>query len=321
MLDTIRYGDNGRCVSVAQYLTGYQKEGDASGEYSSDFGEYLRTWQKVRGLKADGIIGELTWTAISDAAPTCSTSKNKRSQATKALQLLLDGASLTVDGIYGTRTKNAVAAFQSSVGLTADGICGPRTWKSLILGVSENTSDSDAPSDMNSHTPGTFRQPVDYKQADSRWGKKIYSSHNSSSQTMANSGCGPTAMADVLATWFGTSITPWTLAQLAMKWGDRTPSNGTDWSFFGHIQSHYKIAKMISTTSLATLKGCLDAGGYVVCSMAPGYWTKGGHYICAWKYDSNNIYCNDPASSKRKYQNQSDFMKQRKHFWCFYPNV
>lgn len=38
---------------------------------------------------------------------------------------------LRVDGIFGTRTRAAVIAFQKSKGLTADGIVGPRTWAAL----------------------------------------------------------------------------------------------------------------------------------------------------------------------------------------------
>ena len=39
----------------------------------------------------------------------------------------------TVDGIYGTRTKNAVISFQRDYGLTDDGIAGPNTLKALGL--------------------------------------------------------------------------------------------------------------------------------------------------------------------------------------------
>lgn len=44
----------------------------------------------------------------------------------------------TVDGIYGTKTKNAVTAFQKSCGITADGIAGPQTL--LYLGLSGGSS-------------------------------------------------------------------------------------------------------------------------------------------------------------------------------------
>jgi uncharacterized protein YvpB len=76
---------------------------------------------------------------------------------------------------------------------------------------------------------------------------------------------------------------------------------------------------MIESSTLSALKACLDAGGYVVCSMGPGYWTKNGHFICAWKYDEKYIYANDPASKTRKRQVINDYMKQRKRFFCFYP--
>lgn len=33
-----------------------------------------------------------------------------------------------VDGIYGTRTRQAVIVFQRNNGLVADGIVGPATW-------------------------------------------------------------------------------------------------------------------------------------------------------------------------------------------------
>ena len=78
---------------------------------------------------------------------------------------------------------------------------------------------------------------------------------------------------------------------------------------------------MIETSSLETLKACLDGGGYAVCSMGPGYWTKSGHFICVWKYDDKYIYANDPASSSRKKQKISDFVKQRKRYFCWWASI
>lgn len=48
----------------------------------------------------------------------------------------------TVDGVYGTRTQQAVIAFQRNNGLTPDGIVGPATWKvfnRLLLGYDTYT--------------------------------------------------------------------------------------------------------------------------------------------------------------------------------------
>lgn len=317
MLPTIRHQDTGALVVVAKCLTGYCKVDykvsdidsyvKVNGTFEADYVAFVVAWQTSHGCTPDGVIGPDTWTAIAKAAPTCSTAKNRISGYTLALQLLL-GGNLTADGIFGQRTKAAVAAFQAAHGLDADGICGPKTWSGIIVGAEP------VPEPV-------FRQPVDYKQADPRWGRKMYSNHGDKSQTMANSGCGPTACADVVATLKDPSVDPWTLAQLSMEWGDRTYNSGTAWSFFKHVAEKYGFSKYIQSGSYSALTACLDAGGYVVCSMGKGYWTRGGHYICAWKYDGTYTYANDPASSTRKKQRTSEFKSQCKQYFCFYPDA
>ena len=53
----------------------------------------------------------------------------------------------TVDGIYGTKTKNAVIYFQKKNGLTADGICGKKTL--AAMGITSSSSSSSSSSDLN----------------------------------------------------------------------------------------------------------------------------------------------------------------------------
>ncbi len=315
MLSTIKHQDTGDLLKVAQYLTGYAARKTADGIFSADFAAAVCVWQLANSLSPDGVIGSVTWEKIVEKAPTCSTSKHKTSAATCALQILLN-AGLDVDGVFGTNTKKAVAAYQAAKGLQVDGVCGRKTWSALVTGMAEEAPATPV-SPTSATSPGPFKKPVDYKQYDSRWGSIVYTSCGNKSQTIKNSGCGPTAMADIVATVKDSSITPKDLAALSVKWGCRTKSSGTAWSFFRKIMEHFSFSKMVQTSSLATLKACLDAGGYVVCSMGPGYWTKGGHFITAWKYDDKYIYCNDPASGSRKRQNQTDFMKQRKQFFCF----
>lgn len=48
----------------------------------------------------------------------------------------------SVDGIYGTGTRNAVIKFQKNCGITADGIAGPKTLLYLGLGSSSAFSNS-----------------------------------------------------------------------------------------------------------------------------------------------------------------------------------
>ena len=319
MIKTIQHQDYGVEVVVAKLLTGYLRVSGkisdtdsyikANGTFDAGYVSYVLAWLSNHALTSDGVIGPATWTAIASSAPTCSTSKNRTSAPTLALQLLLD-TNITCDGIFGAKTKAAVVAFQDANGLYVDGIFGAKTWAALIVGAEAKP----AP------VPSGSRQPVDYKQGDSRWGKKMYSNHGDKGQTMSNSGCGPTSMADVVATLKDPSVTPWDLAQKSMAWGDRTRNSGTAWTFFGHIAEEYGFVKMVQSKNWSALTACLDAGGYVVCSMGPGYWTKGGHFICAWKYDDTYVYCNDPASSTRKKQRISEFKAQRKQFFCFYPD-
>lgn len=53
-----------------------------------------------------------------------------------------------IDGTYGTKTKNAVIAFQQSKGLSADGIAGPKTLEALGVGSSGSGGGSYSDSDV-----------------------------------------------------------------------------------------------------------------------------------------------------------------------------
>jgi peptidoglycan hydrolase-like protein with peptidoglycan-binding domain len=60
-----------------------------------------------------------------------------RDHPIRTLQYLLRarGHSVTVDGIFGPRTDEAVRAFQKQRGLIVDGIVGPQTWGAIIIEV------------------------------------------------------------------------------------------------------------------------------------------------------------------------------------------
>lgn len=47
--------------------------------------------------------------------------------------LVQNGANISIDGDFGSRTQSAVRDFQTRNGLTADGIVGPATWKYLLF--------------------------------------------------------------------------------------------------------------------------------------------------------------------------------------------
>lgn len=316
MLATIKQGSGGNTVKAAQYLTGYSRRKEASGNYDANFVAYMCSWQSKYKLTPDGEIGTDTWKMIAEKAPTCSTSKNKTSAATCAVQLLI--GNLTVDGIYGTKTKKAVAAYQSANGLKADGICGAKTWAALIVG-SESSVEPSAVKDKVINTC------VHYLQWDSKWKNVKYSTHTSK-QTIGNSGCGTTSMAMILATVVDKSITPVETSALAVENGYRTYSSGTAWGFYEFCFKKYSgFSKFITTSSVTTLKAALAQGALAVCSMNNNdscFWTTSGHFVVAIGYDSKGyIYANDPnkKTCPRK-QLSSKFSKCLKQAFIFWPS-
>lgn len=305
MASTIKQGCCGDIVKVAQYLTGYAGRGEATGEYNANFVAYVCAWQGKYSLKPDGVIGAATWAQIAKVAPVVSTSKHRMSAAACAVQILVGG--LDVDGIFGSKTKRAVAAFQTAGGLTADGIVGPNTWDFLLVG--------DWARCMNSC--------VHYLQWDSKWKKVKYSTHTNK-QTIGNSGCGPTSMAQVCATFIDKDLTPVELCALSVDNGYRTYSSGTSWGFFEFCFRHYEgFSKFIKTGSLETLKNALAQGALAVCSMNSndnGFWTSSGHYITVIGFDPEYVYANDPnkRDAPRK-QLQKKFVKCMKQAFIFWP--
>ena len=70
-------------------------------------------------------------------SPWPQTRQGAKEHPVPTLQYLLRarGHTVTVDGIFGSKTDEAVRAFQRQKHLTVDGIVGPRTWTALIIEV------------------------------------------------------------------------------------------------------------------------------------------------------------------------------------------
>jgi GH25 family lysozyme M1 (1,4-beta-N-acetylmuramidase) len=222
-----------------------------------------------------------------------------RGSAVKTVQTILGG--LTIDGIFGKKTRAAVKTYQTAQGLAADGIVGPLTWAALqgasVTGV----------------------RPPDNKQYDSRWGSVLYTSTGNKSQTIRSSGCGPTAMCNIVNAWFDADVTPVDLCKLAVANGYRTVNNGTAWAFFAYMFKQYEFTKFQQTGDHAAAIAALAQGALIIASMGPGYWTSGGHFITLWRCDGTYMYACDPASATRKQQKLTAFKKQVKKYFIFWP--
>lgn len=169
-----------------------------------------------------------------------------------------------------------------------------------------------------------WQMPVEFKQTDLRWAKNVYSCRGDKHQTMRTSGSGPTVCADIVATLKDGSVTPWTLAQLAMEWGDRTDYTGTAWPFFKHVAEHFKFSKFVQSKSWEDARECLDAGGYVICSIYTAFFMGGSsnhtNYYCVWKYDHDYVYYLSGQPTYRVRWQRQKAIDNAKQYFCFYPD-
>jgi peptidoglycan hydrolase-like protein with peptidoglycan-binding domain len=131
----VQQGSTGEDVRTVQYLLTAQ--GHPTG-VDGDFGPLTKTaveaFQSSRGLGADGIVGPQTWPQL-----IIQVQQGSNGDAVRAVQSQIhsrgDGANqVTVDGIFGPGTNDAVRAFQTLLGLSVDGIVGEQTWNYLVNG-------------------------------------------------------------------------------------------------------------------------------------------------------------------------------------------
>ena len=318
-MQTIRHSDTCDAVLAARYLIGAGGL-DKGRIFDAAMVAYVCAWQRLHGCEPDGVIGPETWRAIAAEQLVCSTARNRVGTHVIGLQIALGG--LNADGIYGSKTKNAVAAYQSASGLSVDGICGPKTWAALLGGGALSSPAATLPHCGGEAMDGrVINACCHYLQWDPRWKGVRYSTHTSS-QTIGNSGCGPTAMAMIVATWIDIGVTPVEMAELAMELGCRTYNSGTSWDYFPRVFERYGFGRYVATGSVSVLLAAIREGALAVCSMNSNddaFWTRGGHFIVARGCDDEYVYANDPNKSecprKQAISRFASCMKQAFVYW------
>lgn len=170
-------------------------------------------------------------------------------------------------------------------------------------------------------------KPVDYKQTDPRWGSNTYAADGETS-TIKSAGCGPTALADVLAALVSPYIDPLTTASWARQHGYKVYKSGTSYSFFAPCAANYGVkVRRLNTTNVygrtsaavhAQALTELQKGNWIIACMGKGLWTKSGHYVVAYGYKDGMVYINDPASTKasRACNTFTLFASQVKYYWA-----
>lgn len=316
---TVKKGQKGDMVKALQYIVGADPDGDFGPKTEKKVKEY----QAAHGLEADGQAGKLTFTEIVKNGPILKVGAT--GVYVYAVECLLN--TLTLDGVYKEDELKHVKTYQASRSITMDGEVGPETY-SALFGLTSPTivpvpsQDEDLNPEPEPDKPVKIKQPVDYKQYDSRWGSISYTIIGDKSQTIKSSGCGPTSGADVIATWFDSKFTPKESCALAKANGYRTKNSGTKGTFQKFLANKYGVKKYVQTSSFATMQACLAEGGYVVVNVKKSKWTTGGHYIVFWKDDGKYIYVNDPASAKaeRAKGTYSEVKNAAHQYYCFWPN-
>lgn len=124
-----------------------------NGIYDIDTRDAVTAFQNYYGLPVSGVIDENTWNAIvtayfdipGDSSPSpvpypgAPVRYGDRGNEVRFIQDALNTIgtevteipTLTVDGVFGIATQNAVKAFQQFYGLSVDGIVGEKTWARL----------------------------------------------------------------------------------------------------------------------------------------------------------------------------------------------
>jgi N-acetylmuramoyl-L-alanine amidase len=109
---------------------------DPTGHFGTTTRVAVSAFQRLRGLRPDGVCGRETWRAIVEAGFGLGDrilyrrTPMMHGDDVAELQRRLSSLGFDpggVDGIFGDRTSDALWDFQRNVGLGADGICGPST--------------------------------------------------------------------------------------------------------------------------------------------------------------------------------------------------
>lgn len=140
----LREGDAGDAVGDLQVRLaglGLALGDDLAGRYGPGTEAAVRAFQRLRGLRPDGVCGRHTWSAVVEAGFRLGDRLlyHRRPMLhgddVAELQRRLSSLGFDpggIDAIFGERTHAAVADFQHNVGLAPDGICGPRTLGELV---------------------------------------------------------------------------------------------------------------------------------------------------------------------------------------------
>ena len=181
----LREGSTGVPVEQVQFWLNVLAQFDAripavtvDGVFGAATTRAVKAFQSAYGLVSDGVVGKATWQAIYAAYQNMESDLNNNSYPGTPLRLGSEGVAVrqvqfwlrvaadnyialegvSVDGAFGSATRQAVLSFQDYFSLTADGVVGLQTWNKLytvFLAVANNLL---GPNEKPGDFPGTLRE-------------------------------------------------------------------------------------------------------------------------------------------------------------------
>ena len=136
---------------IAKVYTAINTE-TVDGKFGSNMYNAVVRFQRQFGLSSDGVIGPNTWNkivsvdgtlqaggfvAVTTPYPGTPQQEGSEGNNVRYIQSYMGSITglptVTIDGIFGSQTKNLVMQFQLKYGLSVDGIVGPNTWSRMII--------------------------------------------------------------------------------------------------------------------------------------------------------------------------------------------
>ncbi|PXX52052.1 peptidase C39-like protein [Hungatella effluvii] len=177
------------------------------------------------------------------------------------------------------------------------------SWKEFITGVGASEDgimgDIDTAGDAISYetVSGCVKEVVYFNQGEEPWKSMKYGS-----STIGSAGCGPTAMAIVISTLTGETVTPKMTADYSIEHGEYVSGQGTSHSFPRNAALHWGLTvKRVGKNRMSEVVQSLKQGKLVVVICAPNTISgSSGHYIVLTGVNAQGyITIADPGSRSR----------------------
>lgn len=188
----LRQGSRGNSVRLIQFWLRLSADNYAAlapvavdGSFGAATRRAVTAFQQRFGLTADGVVGRASWAKLNevglavangivepDEAPGAfpgTLRRGDRGTGVRALQYYLRLLAayyaglpgLTVDGVYGAATVEAVRAWQTEAWLSVDGVAGPQTWQSVYENAMRMAASGPVARLIALPAPATALQPGD----------------------------------------------------------------------------------------------------------------------------------------------------------------